>query len=164
MIIKVWKHVKQSWSVTLSKSCLIIIQECVCEVLTIALWLLGLISLELKLRDKLNQRLRLEMRQSKHLDQWHFRNTFYFLLCTRGAHMFYDQGPKYIIIALPGKWLLCHHLPGGKMSRMRWWSCELGSSCLHRNPSPKSAGTGDGSSASWSTTSHQNKQTCSEFK
>lgn len=75
---QVWKHVKQSWSVTLSKSCLIIRgKHCVlCEVLTSALWLLSLVSLEFKLRDKLNLRLGLEMRSSKNLDQWHLEISF----------------------------------------------------------------------------------------
>lgn len=47
-----------------------------CELLTSALWLFGLVSLEIKLRDELNLWLRLEKRERENTDHWHLEISF----------------------------------------------------------------------------------------
>lgn len=83
----------------------------------------------------------------------------YCCACTRNALLIVT----HFCLSTPGKWQLCHHQPGGRMSTRKWWSC--GPDSLHppRALGPKSVGTADESWASWPPTGKKKWETQSSL-
>lgn len=115
--------------------------------LTALLWLLFRAFFQFKLGENPDLRFRLIKRKTitRRLATLSIPERNYCFACARNARL----TVTHLCLSTPGKWQLCHHQPGGRMSTRKWWSC--GPDSLHppRALGQKSAGRAGESWASW---------------